>query len=247
MSSGSGDRKLCKTCNIWISSFPANVARHETSELHKGNIKKLIREADEIRKRSQADESAARKELDRVTIAAKSMIQPRFISHPLESAYDVEIMKQQKEPEWVTCRTETGNIYYANRITGVKQSQKPVELGGARKLDLEEGKNPNAPPKPRTVAKPPPRPRTTVNFPKTTPGIQGDSEILNPLLAAEESPDSSTGFGEWEDVKKPEDQKNDSQTEVRELKRHIDHEGDVNVSFNRTVTRKKNRITREED
>jgi hypothetical protein len=254
MSSSNSDRKLCKTCNIWISSFPANVTRHEASDIHKGNIKRMIRQADEIRKKSQADESDARNELERVTRAALGGSHGRPSSHPLGSVYDLHISRAQKESEWIVCRTDTGRMYYTNRITGESQFHKPVELGGVGEPASTEPKTSNAPPRPRTVAKPPPRPRTDFP-PKKTIETSGDSKLLDSLILPSnqtESPqregDLSTGFGEWEAVD-PEERPRGATLDIQELKeskRPLVMEGQ-NVGFNRTVTKKNKRTTREED
>ena len=243
---------MCKICNVWISNHPANIASHEASDLHKVSIRKKIREAEEIRKKSEIESSEAKKELERVTKAAVG-VSSRI--HPLDSTGYVISTKPQSESEWLTCRTDSGRLYYANVITGMSQWHKPVAMGGIEQSEQSnEPTEKQGPPKPRTVAQPPPRPKTIANPLKKQVGHVEEVKLLEAVYAQEVTShttsrevDPSTGLGEWETVAVESELPSSSGFHgVKELKRPIVHDG-MHVGFSRTITRKNRRITREED
>ena len=268
MSNSSGDKRFCKTCNIWISGHPGNVAKHEASGLHKANVQKKIREADALATKSRLEADAVRRELNRASEAAEASMHGSVSSHPLQSGFDVEISRPQAESVWITCRTVEGRVYYANKLTGASQWNKPVELGGIAETPKPEAPTevPQAagPPKPRTVAAAPPRPKTGAVKPPPKPLPKNvtqteASKTMESLMVSErekadddlrQGADPSTGFGEWESV--TDDRKTDQDHSLipiealpqREIKR-LSADGDV--EFARTVTKKNRRVTREED
>ena len=246
----SGDRRLCNTCNIWISTHPANVARHEVSEIHKMNIRKKIREADDIRKKQLAAESAAKEELVRITRLAEASSAPKPALMHLSD--EMSVQRNQSESVWIVCRTEAGRVYYANRMTGTSQWHKPQELGGIEEPIPEK---PSGPPKPKTGSLPPPRPKTSsLGLTAKTKPPAASSELLDSLIVSKEdvdqpsfTADPSTGFGEWEEVERSQEIVESTLEALprREVKRPLT-DSSISVSFNRTVTKKIRRVTRED-
>ena len=242
------------------------MARHEASDTHKANVHRKIREASEGQKKADVAAEDIKAQLKLITEAAEAAIAGKSLtaSHPLDPRFEVAIERPQSESIWSTCRTEDGRMFYANKITGATQWNKPVELGGITETaSLPSSINTAAPPRPKSSA-PPPRPKAVAAPPRPKPGAQtvGDSKLLaSAMLPTEESNghvDHTTGFGEWEVVspKKAtsgehshhEDEGNVATLPVRESKR-FDFTGksDDVSSFNRTITKRAKRRTREED
>jgi hypothetical protein len=258
MSSASGDKRFCKTCNIWISGHPGNVLKHESSGLHKANVQKRIREASELATKSRLESDAVARELNRASLVAEASMLGRLSSHPLQSGFELEISRSQPESVWITCRTTEGRIYYANSLTGLSQWSKPVELGGIAETLKPQGSTETqqdaGPPKPRTVAAAPPRPKTgglkppPKPLPKTGDQTEANKILESLIVPGEEKPDEelrqgadpTTGFGEWETVTNG----GNAALPHREAKRLSP---DGNLEFARTVTKKNRRVTREED
>ena len=223
-SMSAGPRYFCKTCNIWISNHPSNIAKHEISDLHKASVNRKIREADEGKKKDLKDEKDVLKQLERINKAAEAAMSRDGIAigssrsaHPLHNDLEVTHHKPQKECDWFACRTEEGKLYYANRVTCVTQWDKPVELGGGVRPPNPEPASTTAagtasiqaaaPPRPVSAA-PPPRPKAAVPKRPTQAPTKpaGNAALLTSLLVEEtEAPrtDPSTGFGEWESVPMP--------------------------------------------
>ena len=220
-----GPRHFCKTCNIWISNHPSNIAKHEISDFHKASVNRKIREADEGKKKDLKDEKDVLKQLERINKAAEAAMSRDGIAigssrsaHPLQNDLEVTRHKPQKECEWFACRTEDGKLYYANRVTSVTQWEKPVELGGVVRPPNPEPASTTAagptsttpsaaPPRPVSAA-PPPRPKVAIPKRPTQAPTKpaGNAALLTSLLVEEpEGPrtDPSTGFGEWESVPVP--------------------------------------------
>jgi len=187
---------------------------------------------------------------------------------------DISIKRHQTESEWLVCRTEAGRVYYANRKTGASQWHKPKELGGTDEPVVPESLPviPAGPPKPKTGSLPPPRPKTgsvPPPRPKSRGGSTGPSssvtdtgnrELLGSLIITKDSSeepseplDPTTGFGEWEVVVPTESSEPDTSEmpaliplQQRELKRPV-NETNITVGFNRTITKKNKRVTRQDD
>ena len=248
-----GDKRFCKTCNLWISAHTANVLRHETSSVHKMNLQRKIREADEFRKSYEASEKSVIREIYRASVAAQAPVNARPGGHSLDTLDELEVSSTQTEAVWMTCRTEQGRIYYANRITGESQWHKPPELGGVPEAPRPEPQS-QPPPKPRVVSAAPPRPKTGAlkppPRPSAAPASSEGKKMIESLLKPEEvreGADPSTGFGDWESVESPPSNEPDKvvlSLPARELKR-INAVEEVGFST-RTVTKKSRRTTTED-
>lgn len=219
MSESTGSKSFCKTCYMWVSNHPANLAKHQSSDIHKNNVRAKIRQADESKKRELAASRGVKPEIEKISKAAEDAMLGRPAlsgtkSHPLTQGYDIVYNKPQPQNVWQTCRSKEGKFYYLNRVTGQTQLTKPPELEGigpaAPPLEAtpSEPKNLSSvpPPRPKTGAAPPPRPKTSAPKPRPeAKPVEGDSRVISASIAQPE-PDSAlrvdptTGFGEWEDV-----------------------------------------------
>ena len=226
MSASTGGKWFCKTCNLFVSNHPSNIAKHQASDVHKNNVQAKIRQADEAKKQELAKERAAKAEIDKITKAAEEAMKhgPSTVpksAHPLTQGYEIAYEKPQLEKTWQTCRSEDGKLYYYNRVTGQTQWTKPPELNGIGPAISRVEPSSSAPisgqvppprpktsaappPRPKTGAAPPPRPKTAAPKPRQdTKPVEGDSKLLTSVMIEAERDtriDPTTGFGEWEDV-----------------------------------------------
>ena len=229
MSSNPGQKHFCKTCSLWISSHPANIAKHEASGTHKANVNKKIREASEDQARSGKESETVKAQLELINRAAEAAMSGRgpTSGHPLNPHFEPTVSKVQKESQWMVCRSEQGRIYYSNKVTGVSQWNKPVELGGVADSVEVQAVVPKfeqaisaiaPPPRPKSSA-PPPRPKALADPPRPKPAVAavGDAKLLSGVMlsssdAMKQDPsgqpkplvpkdhDATTGFGEWEEA-----------------------------------------------
>lgn len=180
------------------------------SEPHKKSIESKIRQADEQRKDASRREENVRKEIDSITRSAMSSMglgSESRPSHPLMHGFEPSLSIPQKTSQWLTCRSENGSLYYANKVTGLSQWEKPIEFGPLAEPRPEvPAPKSSAPPPPRPKsAAPPPRPKASApNRKHDIPKEAGDASLLaSAFLPAEPEvveggiTDATTGFGSW--------------------------------------------------
>lgn len=123
-------------------------------------------------------------------IDESSLINPKVLTN----IDNIDVCHQPSHDHgWFACRAEDGNVYYANRLTGASQWEKPLELGKPSSVVLS--------PSPEATRAAPPRPvaKTVASRPVTARvSKEGNTDLLKSAMKRPVDPD--TGFGDWEPV-----------------------------------------------
>ena len=270
MNPHAGSKWYCKACNLWVANHVANIARHESSEVHKRSIERKIREADSQKKEDSRRDKVARKEVEKITRMAEASMGSGTIARHADHVVfglDPSVVGPQKSSSWLTCRSENGRLYFVNKITGISQWENPEDPESGSKPDVNPEVRSIPLPRPKS-ALPPPRPKSSA----TTKRLNEDAKLGDQSLLASafkgpmqeemvsRKSDATTGFGEWEEVEENhvgvgESLKGDESVleridkSIKFMKRFEftgDDDGDLS-SFRRPVTKKIKRRSVEED